>query len=319
MATDAIIVLERLRCIRESDGSGNSEPYIWPVLIWIDDDTLATPTLVGVTSPALGNARVVIKDNMRAGQVADIPGSVGVLRVRLDDNQSVRQLILAVALWENDETPEKAMRAGYQAFSSELGLAIGDPTNLFALNAATTPEERQPIIDAITARVRNKVESAIRGGLTGSQKIRVKLGTLNLDDIIDSDFQSFPQLVSQSFNMPFVGAFDNPLGPSDRYAIDGRLQAVPVVIDRCGAQVTRVREAQAAVDNIENEIRRLQAQLRGQTQPGEPPLPKAFINAEIKRLREEELPPAEAEMEAARRALAIAADVRQPWGSRQTV
>ena len=74
----------------------------------------------------LGNARVVIKEGMRAGQVADIPGSVGLLRVRLDDNQSVRQLILAVALWENDDTPERAMRDGYTAFSGELGLAIAD-------------------------------------------------------------------------------------------------------------------------------------------------------------------------------------------------
>jgi len=298
MATDARIFLERLRCIRESDGTGHSEPYIWPVLIWIDDDTLATPALVDVTSPALGNARVVIRENMRAGQVADIPSSVGVLRVRLDDNQSVRQLILAVALWENDETPEKAMRAGYQAFSSELGLAIGNVDTLFALNAATTPEQRQPIIDAISARVRNKVESAIRGGLTGSQKIRVKLGTLNLDDIISSDFRHFPQLVSQSFTMSFND-------PSNRYAIEGRLQAVPVVIDRCSAQVTQVREAQAVVDGIEDEIRKLQAQLRGQTEPGEPPLPKAFIIAEIKRIRKEELPLAEAALVGARRALAF--------------
>ena len=158
------------------------------------------------------------------------------------------------------------------------------------------------IIDAITARVRDKVESAIRGGLTGSQKIRVALGLLNLDDIVESDFKSFPQLVSQSFNMAFASDEANP---SNRYAIDGRLQAVPVVVDPCGPQAARVREAQAVVDGIENEIRNLQAQLRGQTEPGEPPLPKAFIIAEIRRIRAEELPPAEAALDAARRALAI--------------
>src|SRR5262245_28376897 len=124
MATDAILVLERLRCIRESDGTGHSEPYIWPVLLWIDDNTLATPSLVGVTAPGLGNARVVIKNDMRAGQIADIPTSVGDLRVRFDDGLTIRRLILAVALWEEDETPEAAMRAGFQAFSSELRAAI---------------------------------------------------------------------------------------------------------------------------------------------------------------------------------------------------
>jgi hypothetical protein len=300
MATDAIVVLEHLRCIRESDGSGHSEPYIWPVLIWIDDDTLSTQALVGITSPALGNARIVIKDDMRAGQVADIPGQVGILRVRLDDNQNVRQLILAVALWENDETPENAMREGYKAFASELGLAIAD--NLLALNAATTPAQRQPIIDAIKSRVRGKVESAIRNGLTGSQKVRVFLGTLNLDDIVSSDFKSFPQLLSQPFSLSFAS---DETPPANRYTIDGQLRAVPVVVDPCGALVTRVREAQAAVDGIENEIRSLQAQLRGQGEPGEPRLPKAFIIAEIRRIREEDLPPAEAALDAARRALAL--------------
>ena len=121
MATDAIIVLERLRCNRESDRSGGSEPYIWPVLIWIDDDTLATQALVGVRSPVQIYARVVIRNGMRAGQVADIPGSVGTLSVRLDDNQSVRQLILAVALWENDATPESAMTASPVSHDSSTG------------------------------------------------------------------------------------------------------------------------------------------------------------------------------------------------------
>jgi hypothetical protein len=300
MATDAIMVLEQLRCFRESDASGHSEPYLWPVMIWIDDDTLATPALVGVAAPALGNARIVIQDNMRAGQVAEIPGGVGVLRVRLDDNQSVRQIILAVALWENDETPDKAMRAGYQAFVSEMGLAIAD--NLLALRAATTPEERQPIIDAIKARVRSKVESAIRNGLTGSQKVRVFLGTLNLDDIVSNDFKHFEQVSTQTFNLSFASS-ENP--PKNLYRIDGRLQAVPVVADPCGAQAKRVRDAQAVVDALEEQIRQLQAQLHGQGDPGEPTLPKPAIIAEIGRIRAEDLPPAEAALEEARAALAL--------------
>jgi hypothetical protein len=300
MATDAIMVLEHLRCIRESDGTGHSEPYIWPVMIRIDDDTLATPALVGVTAPALGNARIVIRDDMKAGDVADIPSQVGTLRVRMDDNQSVRQLLLAVALWENDETPEKAMRDGYQAFVRELGLAIAD--NLLELNAAKTPEERKPIIEAITKRVRDKVESAIRNGLTGSQKVRVFLGTLNLDDIISSDFKQFPQLLPQPFSLAFASD-GNP--PSNRYTIDGRLRAVPVVVDPCAALVAQVRDAQATVDGIENEIKSLQDQLRGKNSPGEPPLPKKDIIAEIRRIGEEELPPAEEALRQARTALSI--------------
>ena len=200
MATDAILSLNSLHCIRESDGTGNSEPYIWPVLLWIDDNTIATPELVGVTAPALGNARVVIKGDMRAGETADIPASVGVLRVRLEDDLSVRRLILTVALWEEDETPEAAMRAGFLAFSSELRAAIAD--NLLALSQADSAE-LEAIITTIKNRVSARVESAIEGGLTTGEKIRVFLGTLNLDDIIDSSFRSFSDLVTTPLTLSF--------------------------------------------------------------------------------------------------------------------
>ena len=200
MATDAILSLNSLHCIRESDGTGNSEPYIWPVLMWIDDNTLVTPALVGVTAPAIGSARVVIKSDMRANQTADIPGSAGVLRVRLEDNLNVRRLILTVALWEEDETPEAAMRAGFQAFSSELRAAVAD--NLFALNEADGAE-LDAIIATIKKRVSDRVKSAIEDGLTAGEKIRVFIGTLNLDDIIDSAFRNFSDLVTTPFTLNF--------------------------------------------------------------------------------------------------------------------
>jgi hypothetical protein len=302
MATDALLTLHRLRCIREDDGSGHSEPYIWPVLIWIDDDTLATPQLVGVTEPALGNARVVIKNDMRAGQVADIPASVGNLRVRMDDNQNVRRLVLAVALFENDETPEKAMKAGYQAVHTEMGAAIAD--NLLALNGAQTDDERKPIIDEIKRRVRAKVESAIRGALSSWEKVQIALGSLNLDDVVSNDFKSFAALANETFTLSFASS-ETP--PKNLYRIEGELRAVPVTVDRCTVQVNAVQEAQAAVNSIQAEIQSLQAQLHGQTN-GEPPLPKSFIVAEIARIRREELPPAVAALDAARKALAACRD-----------
>lgn len=291
MATDAIITLQRLRCIRESDGTGHSEPYIWPVLLWIDDNTLATPNLVGVTAPALGNARIVIKNDMRAGQTADIPLSVGALRVRFEDGLSIRRLILAVALWEEDETPEAAMRAGFQAFSSELRAAVAD--NLFALSQASD-EEQDAIVAAIKSRVKDKVKSAIENGLTGWQKTRVFIGTLNLDDIIDSAFKSISDILSTPITLTFG------VGSSNDYEIQGKLEARPVRVDRCQAQVNAVRAAQAVVDGIDAEIRQLQDELR-HAAPGEKP----FIIAEIKRIREEELSDAMDALDDARRALSI--------------
>jgi hypothetical protein len=297
MATDAILTLEQLRCIRESDASGHSEPYIWPVFILIDDATIASGH-VHAAAPVLGSARIVIKSDMRRGETADIPGEVGVLRFRVDDNPGFFQLILIVALLENDETPVKALRAGFSAFVN--GLVQGIDNRLGFLVLAVGPENLNPLIEDITKEVRGKVESAIRGALTGSQKLRVKLGTLNLDDFIGSDVRTFAKLEQQSFRLSFVSDEDPP---TDRYVISGQLQARPVKVDRCAPLVQRVKDAQTAVNDIEAEIKSLQGQLNGKTPDGEPTLPKQFLIQEIKRLRDDELQDAEEALDAARTAL----------------
>jgi hypothetical protein len=221
MAIDAFITLERLRCIRESDASGHSEPYIWPVLMWIDNNTLENPPerpeLVGVTAPALGSARVVIKSGMRVGETADIPASVGILRVRFEDGSedglTIRRPILTVGLWEEDETPEDAVRAGFRAFSSELRAAVAE--KLLDLMRANE-EQKKEIIATIKKRVGSRVESAIWNGLTGEQKAWHILGQLNLDDIVGSDFKDFPDLRATPFTLAF-GA-----GSSDHYENPGQ-------------------------------------------------------------------------------------------------
>jgi hypothetical protein len=91
-----------------------------------------------------------------------------------------------------------------------------------------------------------------------------------------------------------------------QYEIQGQLQVRPVVVDRCQAKVAAVNAAQAVVNDIEAEISALQAQLQGQGE--EPPLPKSFIIAEIKRLREEELKPAMEALKQARAALQACRD-----------
>ena len=308
MATDAIIILETLRCITLRNTESRTEPYIWPVLIRVDDNTLATSQLVSLTAPVLGNARVVIKDSMRAGETADIPSSVGILRTRFDDGLTMRRLILVVALWEEDETPQDAMEAGFQAFKSSLQDAIGDVDNLFPLSTANE-EEREQIIKEIRASVTSRVESAIRNELSAWEKAKVLAGVLNLDDPIDSNFLSFGENGLDS--APITMAFEAKrrilgIDTLSQYEIQGQLQVRPVVVDRCQAKVAAVNAAQAVVNDIEAEISALQAQLQGQGE--EPPLPKSFIIAEIKRLREEELKPAMEALKQARAALQACRD-----------
>ena len=66
---NALVELGQLRCDREGDGNDHSEPYIWPVLFQVDDDTLTnppgSPVLVSMTSAPSAPFRVVVKSDMR--------------------------------------------------------------------------------------------------------------------------------------------------------------------------------------------------------------------------------------------------------------
>ncbi len=290
MATDAIIVLQNLQCISLSDASGRA-PYIWPVLLWIDDNTLMTPDLVGVTGPVLGDARVVLKDDMHAGETADIPYPLGTLGVRFEDHLNIRRLILVVALLEKHDTPEAAMWAGFKAFSSELRAAVAD--NLFSLN---DEGQRQQIIADIKMRVESSVRSAIRNALTGPQKIGVFLGTLHLDQERGSDFSYFPDATPTNIGLTLAD------DSSNRYAIQGGLLVRTPPIDLCQAQVDRANAAQKVVDGLNTQKSNLQAQL---AHAG--PAQKAGIIAQIKQC-DDALPGAQADLDDANRALQACRD-----------
>lgn len=301
MVKDVFLNLKRLICTRENDGTGHSEPYIWPVMLRIDDNTLATPGLVAVHSPSLENARVVIMNGMRAGDMADIPASTGRLRARFEDGLNIRRLILAVALWEWDETPDDAVRAGFQAFSGELRAAIAD--NLLAFSEASE-EEEQALIDTIKARVKNRVRSAIKDGLTAWEKARVFAGTLNLDDVIDSNFEHFKDF-SDTGIIPISLAF--MLGSSDEFKIEGELEIRSVPIELCQDQVNRVQAAQRKLDGLYNQIKALQAELQQA-----PSNKKPFLISEIRRIRAEEIQEAVATLDAAHRSLEICRNKKPP-------
>jgi hypothetical protein len=321
MATDAFIVLKQLRCLQEHERG--SEPYLWPVLLYIDDHTLDMDNPgeppVAVIAPAINHARVVLQSGMRAGETAAIPPEVGHLRVRFEDGLTIQKLIVAVALWEEDETPTAAMRAGFAAFVGAQRAAL--IANLSDLFQATTEAQLQLINDKITDQVRGAVESAIKNGLTGWQKAKVFAGTLNLDDFIASASVAFPLglppepgelvpfLVPTPFTLPLVRRAINPLtgevldSTTDRYELEGELLLRRVPTELCRAEVAQVAAAKVAVEDIEKQIKALQAE-REQASPAE----KVLINQQIKELKEVDLPAKEAELTAARQALQACRD-----------
>ena len=232
----------------------------------------------------LGDAREVIKSGMRPGDVAAIPPGVGTLRVRLEDSKrTFRRLLPIVALWENDDTPSKAMKAGFVAYVAALR---SEMSALFAQVLQPNGPTIESLLPDTLRRVFQTMARAIGDNLSGTDHFQLAIGTLNLDDFVALAGHTWKAEVNERFTMTFRRDED----PGNHYEIDVGATLKPVVIDPCQTLVNAVRDAESAVEGVQAEIRELQAELSGQT-PGEPPLPKAALVAEIRRLREEELPP----------------------------
>jgi hypothetical protein len=311
MPTEAIITLEDLECITIKDNETKVEPYIWPALIKIDTSTINAPDgrFVDVIALSPSVASVVIKNSMQQGDLAPIPASVATLRTRFEDGVTLKRLILIVSLLEMDETPKGAIRAGFEAYVRELRAAFKDEfPNLFQAESVNDDEGEKAIIKRIKDRVESKTKSAIKDALSAGDKIKSALGFLDNDDFISSSNIKFGEnfflntpnaapitLVFQK-NVAFIEQAFPPKVAQGlvRYHIRARLQARPPVINPCQSQVTAVNTAQAVVDGIKNEIEELQGEF-----------PKGANNAEIERIRKEELTPALAELEKAKKALQL--------------
>jgi hypothetical protein len=292
MALDVTAVLQELHCVKESEGG--SEPYIWPVLLWIDDTTVHNPgdDVLGLRGPLLGEARVVLKQSMKAGENAPIPFPLGSRGVRLEAASGISNVLLVVALFEQDETPQAAMWAGCKRFASELRTAIVQ--RFLRLKAAVDQgddDELQRLIDEIKAQVRAAAESATWEGLTSWQKTRYLLGTLNLDDYVGSAFY---------FGKPGRAQLDLVVksdSGSDEYGITGTIEAQPTTVDLCQAQADAAAAAQAVVDGIEGQISAAKARYHDAS-----PAEKSTIKAQLEQLNQD-LDVAMAALDEARRAL----------------
>ena len=311
MPTEAIITLEDLECITIRDNETKVEPYIWPALIKIDTSTINAPDgrFVDVIALSPSLASVVIKNSMQQGDLAPIPASVATLRTRFEDDVTLKRLILIVSLLESDETPKGAMRAGFEAYVRELRAAFKDEfPNLFQAESVNDEEGEKAIIKRIKDRVESKTKSAIEGALSTADKVKIKLGFLDNDDFISSEnikfgenfFLNTPNAAPITLVFQKKVAFIEPVFPPKvaqglvRYHIRARLQAGPPVIDPCRSQATAVKTAQMVVDGIQKEINLLAKAF-----------PKGSNNAEIRRIRKEELAPALAELEKAKKALQL--------------
>jgi hypothetical protein len=262
MPRDATIVLQSLECISQRDHpffpAGDS-PYIWPVLIWIDEMGFGGTTLF------LGDSRLILQPGMRPGDIAAIPYPLGTLAHRFEDSSSVSQLLLVVLVQVLQNTPDNAVWAGCQAFANALPGAVA--ANLSGL---IDPNTRVQAIASVKNSVGNSVKSAIEDALSWTEKLEVVYQSRRLDAQIGSDFYAPADLTAADFTLSMSDA------AGDRYAVHGGLRVNVPAVDVCQLQADEVAAKQKVVDAANDQISGLRTQM-AQASPAE----KSFIAAQI--------------------------------------
>lgn len=299
MPIDATVVLGRFRYLRPAIGNRVS-PYIWPFLA-----SIASKPRFDYRHQTVGDARVVIMNDMGPAHTPDIPASEATLATQFDDDQTDPSVLLIVALWEKLDTPDKAVRAAFEAFKRELPLRLGH--RLPSLQQAIDTNDQDTVnvlIKEIEDLVARAIRSAIEDNLSWWDKAKIQAGWMHLDQFVATKFRLFSPLSATPFTLAFQGtAFE-----VREYEIQGNLhlgQVTPPVnpADLCPDEVRAVNAAKSAVDGINGQIRVLQEQLHHAS-----PSEKAAIVREIERIREQELAPANAALEEAERALRVCLD-----------
>jgi hypothetical protein len=228
-AREITITLDKLSCQSEEQQSG-SNPYIWPAMVFVDKST----GQVGVVSIPESSAHKILKSGMRPGDIIEIDPHVGTLRRFFDDSTGEIVLILSVALFEDNDTPEDAVTAGFRAFNTTLRSAIA--SRLLAL-ASPEPDDVEAAREAIAVEVEEAVSAATRGALSTAEKIKVGLGLLTPDTSMGSGSASFEDIAPRSFLL----VIGEPLGGRLLRYVDasqsgGGDVSAPQVIGRGGWQ-----------------------------------------------------------------------------------
>lgn len=141
--------------------------------------------------------------------------------------------------------------------------------------------------------------------LRGWETFELAIHSLNLDDFVTIASLTWDATANESFALTLRKNSD-----ANHYELACTATLKPVVVDRCQARVDQVKAAEAANSDLNAEIAELQAELSGQGSDGGN-LPKPAIIAEIRRLRDEEMPPLLQALDEANAALEVCGRGRQ--------
>mgnify|MGYP001594798724 CR=1 FL=1 len=222
----ATFQLHQLRCIKESDAKGGSEPYLWVTYFHVDSRTLGQPEPMKTYTPQFTRFRQEFPDNVADGQVMDIPPTLRQFSAVIDPEDNLFALAGCVAvLLEEDETPQSAIENGQRAYAVEIHKQLNDliKKRIPTLDSSPVKEEE---IKIIKDAVQSKAKSAVKSSLTLRQKL---FG--NQDDFLAFAHVAFvgkDELVTKNFDFPELFNGDTPEKSSNRFVLSGSLTVGPV-------------------------------------------------------------------------------------------
>lgn len=299
MTKQAVIRLNTLRCLSERDSafSTGSEPYVWGFLIGIGSNPLSLDTTPDF--PILSESRNIIKNNMKAGEVAtiDFPGNL--FTQSFADDQTGCQLVLIVALMEADELTDSAMQDGYQAFVDELRAQVPNILGLAGLSEEDQKQAMKPIIE----KVKTQVFAGVESGLSFTEKAKIATGFTDKDDYLAAAFKHFTSIEAltgpSAFTLRLTGApIRVGLGGSgfgslgftyiNDYEIAAELNVTRLQVDPCQSKIDAVAAAEGRLTGLLKQIGSLKNSMQSAS-----PQQKVAIQNQIEKIEAELIPAAQ--------------------------
>lgn len=260
----ATFQLNQLRCIREKDAKGGSEPYLWVTYFHVDSRTLSQPEPVKTFTPQFTRFRQEFPDNVADGQIVGIPPTLARFSAVIDPQDGLFAMAGCLAvLLEEDETPESAIEAGRRAYADEIHKQLNALIKERIKILDKSPVNEQEI-KTIKDAVKSKVKSAIKSKLSLGQKLFD-----NQDDMLGFAHVSFvgaEELVTKNFDFPELFDGDDAASSGNRFVLSGSLTigAVPPPPppDPCAAQRAALQKKKDEIKGFQLMRQSLQLQLQ---------------------------------------------------------
>lgn len=305
------IKLSSIYCHDEADGPGDAEPYLWTIFFKIDGQNIRQNgfVLAGEATFAFGagSHNNLNTSSVVDGEVVVIPPSVGewttslqpiIIKDLKDNEYRIPGIVGIVAvLMEEDNVSDSGAEAGHQALNNyiknSINTFIGDLSLLEFANTNNPKEVLDAKIEELKKQMIDGSGSIVSDAIVNKQPWYSDLWAwVNADDKIGSEIWLFDQdeIVSRRYHIHLNKRWFN----EGEWEIHGDLNAP----NPCQAQLVAVNQQKVRIQNIENQIRALRAEMIRM-----PPAARAALQAEINEIVNTQLEPAQEQLKVLQRKL----------------